>query len=465
MRALLATSLGVLSTATLVLPSAAAYATPASVAAHPYEAPATSEQGLPGSTRSLPLTEADAAPAGPTPLGDRAGAGAADGAAQPDATAELEQRTVRPFSLVGVVWNDAGDGRDVRVQVRTRSAEDGTWSSWRTLQPHADHAPSPAASAHGEEGAHRGATVPLWVGRSDGVQARVRAEGADVPRGLRLELVDPGEASERGPEGTPGRRTTGGPAGGTPEADLRAPDQEGAAEPAALPALPALTKEETVARAERQGFVPDMAAADGEPHVGPRPGIVIRRGWGADADLREGGYAYGDDVRMAFVHHTAGSNDYTCKEAPKVIRGIYRYHVKSLSWRDIGYNFLIDKCGTIYEGRAGGVTEPVRGAHTLGFNNASMGVAVLGDFEKKKPSKKATDAVAKLTAWKLGLNGVNAEGTTRMTSGGGKYSKGAKVKMHTVSGHRDGFATACPGQKLYARLPDVRGLAARLQGR
>ncbi len=473
MRALLATSLGVLSTATLLLPPAAAYgATHASGTAHRSESPASSGPQLPGSTQSLRLTGAgeDRSDRAPQP-GPPAGTGT-EPAAAPDGTVHLEQRTVQAFSLVGVVWEDANERLDAEVEIRTRNAEDGAWSAWQSLNTHAEHLPSPGSQAR-ENGAFRGSTAPLWVGRSDGVQVRVHAERGALPHGLRLELVDPGEAPESGSDAAPGTRTADTPVGGTQEAgsaDRAEPadpaDRATAAEPQGrLTRLPALTKEETADLAKYQGFVPDLAPVDGEPHVGPRPGIVTRGGWGADADWREGGYAYGDDVKMAFVHHTAGSNGYSCKEAPKVIRGIYRYHVKSLGWRDIGYNFLIDKCGTIYEGRAGGVTESVRGAHTLGFNNASMGVAVLGDFSKKNPPKKATDAIAKLTAWKLGLYGVNAEGSTRMTSGGGKYSKGKKVKMHTISGHRDGFATECPGEHLYDELGDIRDLAAHLQGR
>lgn len=81
--------------------------------------------------------------------------------------------------------------------------------------------------------------------------------------------------------------------------------------------------------------------------------------------------------------------------------------MKSNGWRDIGYNFAVDKCGNIYEGRAGGVTKAVMGAHTLGFNTNSMGIAVLGTFSKSNPPAAAVTAIAKLTAWKLGLFGAN----------------------------------------------------------
>jgi uncharacterized protein with LGFP repeats len=148
-----------------------------------------------------------------------------------------------------------------------------------------------------------------------------------------------------------------------------------------------------------------------------------------------------------------------------VIRGIYRYHVVSLGWRDVGYNFFVDRCGTIYEGRAGGVAQPVQGAHTYGHNHNSTGVAVLGNFEDTKPSKRALEALAKVTAWKLGLYGVNPTRSQERISGGGKYAAGTVVRLNNISGHRDGYATACPGQRLYDKLSTVRSTAARLQGR
>lgn len=203
----------------------------------------------------------------------------------------------------------------------------------------------------------------------------------------------------------------------------------------------------------------------GPPYIGPRPGIVTRAGWKADESLRERQFVYTGKLKLAFVHHSATGNNYSCSEAPAIIRSIYHYHVKSSGWRDIGYNFLVDKCGTIYEGRAGGVTQPVLGAHTYGFNSNSMGVAVLGTFTSATPPAAAVRGVAQLTAWKLGLFGVNPDTTVTVPSGGGKYPVGTKVRLHTISGHRDGFNTECPGAKLYSKLGGARTTAAALQGR
>jgi uncharacterized protein with LGFP repeats len=217
------------------------------------------------------------------------------------------------------------------------------------------------------------------------------------------------------------------------------------------------------------------AAADATPskqdraedsRIGPRPAIVTRKGWGADETLREREFSYSRTTKAAFVHHSAETNGYSCGEVPAIIRAIYRYHVRSSHWRDIGYNFLVDKCGKIYEGRAGGVAKPVMGAHTLGFNSDTTGIAVLGTYSKAVPSKAANEALAKLTAWKLGVHGVDASGKATLTSGGGtKHRKGSQVSFNAVAGHRDGFSTECPGEKLYGALPAVRSEAGRLQGR
>ncbi|MFG3251908.1 peptidoglycan recognition protein [Streptomyces sp. NPDC048187] len=422
MRGFLASSTGVTCAAALALP----LATPAA-ATTSSPPPATSPTAraaayAPGGTQSLPLAPR---------ARDRASGAPEQG---------LRRGDVRPFSLVGVVWDDPAAPLHGRVEVRNRATATGTWSGWRQLETHnADHAADPG-TPESTSGRVRGATAPLWVGESDGVEVRVRAEAAHeaaralpavrtapaaarLPAGLRLELVDPGEDVP-----PPANRTADEPA------------------PAVLPALTARQK--------------------GKPHVGPRPRIITRRGWGADEQLREKGFAYTKKVKTAFVHHSDTGNNYRCSQAPSVIRGIYRYHVTSMGWRDLGYNFLVDKCGKIYEGRAGGVSEPVLGAHTLGFNSNSMGIAVLGTYSSKKPSSAALKAIARLTAWKVGLYGMNPRGKTYLKSGGGNlYRKGKKVRLNVISGHRDGFATNCPGKKLYDRLGTARAKAAKYQGR
>ncbi|MFD7949057.1 N-acetylmuramoyl-L-alanine amidase, partial [Streptomyces sp. NPDC059744] len=94
----------------------------------------------------------------------------------------------------------------------------------------------------------------------------------------------------------------------------------------------------------------------------PKPPITSRAGWGADESISPEAPEYNDTVKAVFVHHTAGTNDYSCADSAAIVRSVYAYHVQSEHWKDIGYNFLVDKCGTIFEGRKGGVGRPGRGA-------------------------------------------------------------------------------------------------------
>ncbi|WP_229882193.1 peptidoglycan recognition protein family protein [Streptomyces alanosinicus] len=459
MRGLLTSSIGATCATALALPLTLT-ATPAT-AATATAAAASEAAASPGSTRSLPLT-----PLTPERV---LGTAPVQGLYRPDG---------EHFSLVGVVWDDPDTALRGRVQVRTRSATTGKWSGWQDVEVHnADHGADPGTAERGAPRV-RGATAPLWVGDAEGVDVRVRADGAaagargsraagprrprvPLPSGLRLQLVDPGgQAPPEGalPKGMPvddphtDLDTDAARAASNANTDVT---DYGALE------IPALGK-----RATEEELIRLKGPVKGKPHIGARPRIVTRRGWGADEEVREGGFIYTKKIKAVFVHHTASGNKYTCAEAPSVIRSIYRYHVDSMGWRDIGYNFLVDKCGTIYEGRAGGVAKAVLGAHTLGFNNSSMGVAVIGTYGTAKPPKAALTAIAKLSAWKLGLYGVNPRGKTYLTSAGGNlYAKGKKVRLNVISGHRDGFATECPGDRLYAKLGTARSSAARYQGR
>src|SRR6185312_2726608 len=100
--------------------------------------------------------------------------------------------------------------------------------------------------------------------------------------------------------------------------------------------------------------------------------------------------------KLAIVHHTAGTNAYTRAQAPAIVRGIEVYHVKGNGWNDIGYNFLVDRFGNVYEGRRGGIDKNVVGAHAEGFNTGSIGVALIGNFQAATPPKPMQQALVKL---------------------------------------------------------------------
>ena len=146
-----------------------------------------------------------------------------------------------------------------------------------------------------------------------------------------------------------------------------------------------------------------------------------------------------------------------------MVRGIQAYHVKNNGWNDIGYNFLVDRFGDVFEGRGGGITRNVIGAHAAGFNTGSVGVAVIGTYESSTISKAARTALVRLLSWRLDRNHVNPLGhVTRRSYGNPRFPSGTPVRLRRISGHRDTGWTSCPGGALYARLPgiarDVRAL-------
>ncbi len=201
--------------------------------------------------------------------------------------------------------------------------------------------------------------------------------------------------------------------------------------------------------------------------VAPVPGappIVARAAWGGDAIVPRATPDFGR-VDVAIVHHTEGGNAYTAEQAPGIVLAIARYHRDIKGWNDVGYNFLVDRYGTIYEGRAGGVELAVVGAHAQGFNRLSTGISILGSFTDVLPPEAALEAVAGLIGWKLPYHGSPVTGTITVISGGGALTNhpyGSKVPLQRISGHRDADSTACPGNALYAQLPALRSRAAAL---
>jgi hypothetical protein len=197
------------------------------------------------------------------------------------------------------------------------------------------------------------------------------------------------------------------------------------------------------------------------------PPIGTRASWGADERLRSAAPRYTGQLQAGFVHHTVSANNYSAAAVPKMIRGIYAYHTRSNHWSDIGYNFLVDRFGRLWEGRAGGVTANVLGAHTGGFNSNSFAVSAIGDFSKVAAPPEMVDAIARLLAWKLSLNFRDPNGTTVLVSEGGgtsRYRAGTPVTFNVISGHRDAGNTQCPGTNLYAQLPTIRALATQYMG-
>ncbi len=216
------------------------------------------------------------------------------------------------------------------------------------------------------------------------------------------------------------------------------------------------------------------AATAGLPLAGPvlpagpgQPPIIARAAWAQGARPAVAP-SYGL-VKLAFVHHTENPNGYGRGEVPAMLRSIFAYHRYVRGWEDIGYNFVIDAFGRIWEARAGGIDEAVIGAQAGGYNAVSTGVALLGSFMTAVPPAAAVAALERLLAWKLSLHGVPVGGRVTVVVDPADafytpFAPGAHVSLPRVAGHRDGDSTDCPGNALYARLPEVRRRVATLAG-
>jgi hypothetical protein len=307
------------------------------------------------------------------------------------------------FRQVGATWR----GAEPVLSVRTRAAR-GRWTSWHRLEP-LDDGPDVAA---GEGDPALRATDLWWAGQAArDLQLRVRGRGH---RDLRLVFIDPGGSA--GLTGDLGRPTTARTA-------------------------------RTQTRSER-------------PNRAPAPTFLTRRTWGANESWRNSEPYYNRRLEQVHVHHTVNSNDYARSDVAPMIRGIYRYHTQTLGWSDIGYNFLVDRFGRAWVGRAGGAARKVRGAHTLGFNENGTGVAVIGNFEEVRAPRAARWTVAEIAAWKLDMVGKEPSKWRRVWShGSDRYPRGSHPQLPRVAGHRDTNETACPGRYLYERIGGIRAAA------
>ncbi len=277
-----------------------------------------------------------------------------------------------------------------------------------------------------------------WAGPEAG-QVRVRVRrGATWGRWTTLEADEDDGPDPGSPEGQAGRIVT-------------RPLWLGSADGYELQAPPDSLRVHLVRQAGTQVRLRPGAGAQ----AGAAPPIAGRGAWGARPPRQASGVA--SSFKMAFVHHTTGPNGYSAGDVPRMIRAMQAYHMDANGWGDIGYHFLVDRFGRVWEGRAGSMHQPVIGAHAQGFNNGSVGVAVLGTFTGAAPSPPSVDGVAQVVGWTLGKAGVDPMSHTTMTSAGSdRYRAGRTVRFPTVAGHRDAKSTACPGRRLYDQLPQIR---------
>jgi hypothetical protein len=269
---------------------------------------------------------------------------------------------------------------------------DGTWSGWKLSAPEADDLPD-RGTAEAKRSRGWHLGSPYWVGRSERIQYQL----AGKIKKLRAFYV-------RSPL-----------LGGTPQ------------------------------------------------HVKPftenAPPIITRSEWGANEAIRRNkkkGPQIADNVHIAIVHHTAGTNNYTRVQSAAIVRGIELYHVLGNGWDDIGYNFLVDKYGQVFEGRYGGMQRAVVGAHALGFNFGAVGVALIGNYNSARLTAAARASLVSLLAWRLDFAHLDPlSQVSRISAGNPEYRKGTAVSLRAISGHRDTYPTSCPGSNLYAQLPSI----------
>ncbi|MGL5809829.1 MAG: FG-GAP-like repeat-containing protein [Nocardioides sp.] len=324
-------------------------------------------------------------------------------------------RRVRGFGAVGVTWSPRAVRTEDQLALELRTRDGGRWSPWSELPYHAEHGPDPGSV---EATSARPGTEPVLVGDVGKVQIRAISRGRPVPADLKLAVIAPG--------------TSVGTARQAPAAD---------------PAIdPAIERTATAARA---------ASLSSRRAVTTRPAIYSRAQWGADERRRDSSSLRYYEVHAGFVHHTVNANDYSAGQVPGILRAIYAYHTQSRGWSDIGYNFLIDRFGRIWEGRYGGIDRPVVGAHTKGYNDDAFAAAAIGNFEIARPSSAMVAAYGRLFAWKLALHGVDPVDSSQRVG---------PDTFRAINGHRDAGTTACPGKYLYAELPAIRAAANAARG-
>jgi N-acetylmuramoyl-L-alanine amidase len=210
---------------------------------------------------------------------------------------------------------------------------------------------------------------------------------------------------------------------------------------------------------------PPVPSSERRLQLAGAPKIITRGGWQADESIRRAPPRYAPALKLTVVHHTATTNGYSCARSASIVRGIEVYHVKGNGWDDIGYNFLVDACGQVFEGRYGGVTKNVVGAHSGGFNRGTMGVSLIGTYQRAVPTQAEQDALVKLLAWRLDLAHIDPLSYADYVSGGnGKFAAGRIVRLRVVSGHRDTYLTECPGDALYRLLPTLAKRVAQSGG-
>ena len=352
-------------------------------------------------------------------------------------TTLLPAQTVSPFTLAGLTWvGPVSIGTEFKVRVR----ESGVWSAWFKLE----YGEYQGVGKDGtESGDTRVGSDPLLTGLADGVEVIMENTSGAVPSQMKVTLVNS--------QVTKQDRNLG-------QQSIRMANTDTGMQSQAVAALVG-------------------AAVSPQGALVARPRIVTRAEWGADETWRDPVPRVGTTLLAGIVHHTASTNNYTADQAPAQMRNLYAYFTKSLNYADMGYNFLVDKYGTIYEGRSGcavgavdcdSASVPVQGAHTAGLNLNTFGVSAIGNYDVLAPENPGAmvESIASLMAWKLAPYGLDPNATASImstdTSGSSKFSAGQTAITQVISAHRDVGKTVCPGRYLYPYMAEIRARATTL---
>jgi hypothetical protein len=345
---------------------------------------------------------------------------------------ETAPQKVQGYATIGVTWEHGLNYAENQIRIEIRTLKKGAWSGWMKVQYHDDHGPD-GSTDEGESKKERPGTDPLVIGDVDQVQMRATTTGAAIPADMKLAIIDPGTGTMTRQAPAIDTAKLADPQTGKVDAD--APQASGS----------------TTLQGDGTQDNVTLSATMTRP---PKPYIYSRAQWGANEKIREQGPPQYGTVETGFIHHTVNANNYTRDQVPALLRGIYAYHVESRGWRDIGYNYLVDRFGRIWEGRYGGVNRAVVGAHTLGFNEVSFAMSAIGNFDIARPPAAVVAAYARLFAWKLAIYNIRANNPRVLVKG---------RWLHAINGHRDVGQTACPGRYLYARIPYIRNAARNIQ--
>jgi hypothetical protein len=390
---------------------------------------------------------------------------------------------------LGVTWPEPA--ADAALDVEVRVLDEGRWSAWTPLEAGA----APDAGSVDAEHATRAGTESMWLGGAEAVQVSFADTVALDVGELALTLVgdaspadgSPAPGGTSAPSAAPSSPAPSEPAPSSPAPSSPAPSVPPPASPtptagptpatatapaAATTSSTAAVRDRAAATASRSGTVGRTVAQVSAPQVataqaagtqaaaaGTAPRVISRAEWGAPAQTCRPDVASG--LVGAVVHHTAGSNGYgSVAEAMQQLRNDAAYHIQSRGWCDIGYNFVVDKWGNIYEGRAGSMTEAVVGVHAGGFNTGTVGVSMLGTYDAAPPLATQV-AVGRIIGWRLGAYRVDPRGTMSYATGTGENSRfqNQTVTLPRVIGHRDVSYTSCPGNGGYAALAAIRNTA------